>query len=384
MRSKIFGMDKLAPLLIVAAGLGCSSHSTKASLGDGGKASEAGAIDGASTAGDGARRLDVRDASPLDAAIADTARDARDATIDTQRSDTKDVAGEPLTIDTNRDGARDASLDGKRDGNQDLPEQDAPVDTRPIQGTCLAPIEIPYDVFHLDLSANISGSLHLLDFPCANNGGDVVFRIQSNQPELAYADTFGSASNTALFFSDTCDSASPPEGVDMATCNDDACGTTQSQAFASLAYGYHYLIVSSADGNGGDVVVHFQRAPIGNGPLVALPKGSGTVLGTTDGMDMTRTCDTSGPKNSYWWVYCPADPGGNLHASTCKGSDWDTVLILQTPRIDNLLCNDDDMSCGMQSTIDSVISPGAGISVLTVAGTLLRSYGDYTLTYTRP
>jgi hypothetical protein len=52
--------------------------------------------------------------------------------------------------------------------------------------------------------------------------------------------------------------------------------------------------------------------------------------------------------------------------------------------MDSLLCKDDDAACGMQSTVDTVLSPGAGLSVLTVAGTLLPSYGDYTLTYTRP
>jgi hypothetical protein len=182
------------------------------------------------------------------------------------------VATRALPTAGNRDGSRDSSFDGKRDVNLDvLQPPDVPVDTAPILGTCAAPIEIPSDVSHVDLSVNTASALHLVDFPCVSNGGDIVFKIESNQPEMAYADTFGTAWNTALFFTDTCDSVNPPEGTDMVTCSDDACGTTQSQAFAKLSYGYHYLIVSGPNGEGGDVIVHFQRAPIGNGPLVPLP-----------------------------------------------------------------------------------------------------------------
>ena len=376
-------MYRMMPVLIVASGFGCSKNSTQAAHSDAGKVSEAGALDVGSAGADGPRRLDAREASVLDLG---TVRDSKDAG-DTQVRDAKDAGGDAGVADGagNRDGSRDRSFDGKRDVNLDvLQPPDVPVDTAPILGTCAAPIEISSDVSHVDLSVTTASALHLVDFPCVSNGGDIVFKIESNQPEMAYADTFGTAWNTALFFTDTCDSVNPPEGTDMVTCSNDACGTTQSQAFAKLSYGYHYLIVSGPNGEGGNVIVHFQRASIGNGPLVPLPMGSGSVVGTTDGMDSSRTCDTSGPKNSYWWANCPADVGGSVHASTCKGADWDTVLILQIPRMDSLLCKDDDAACGMQSTVDTVLSPGAGLSVLTVAGTLLPSYGDYTLTYTRP
>jgi hypothetical protein len=206
---------------------------------------------------------------------------------------------------------------------------------------------------------------------------------------MAYADTFGTSLNTALFFTDTCDIPTPPDSSDMAVCNDDACGTSQSQAFAPLAYGFHYLIVSGVNGDSGDVIVHFQHAPLGNGPIAALPQGSATATGTVGGLDTTRTCDMAGPKNSYWWVSCPDDLGGNFHASTCDGADWDTALILQIPRLDTVSCNDDDLTCGVQSTVDTAITPGAGMFVLTVARTLMIRIGDltnytYTLTYTRP
>jgi hypothetical protein len=376
-------MYRMTPVLLFAAGLGCSKGSTKPAHFDAGKVSEAGAIDLGSASADGPRRLDARDASSLDLSVveAGAVRDSKDTAP--PRDASRDALGDVGVADTA--GNRDSSPEGMPDGNLDLfQEPDLPVDNAPILGTCTAPIEIPSSVSHIDLSVNTASAPHLVDFPCVSNGGDIVFRIESNQPEMAYADTFGTAWNTALLFTDACDSVKPPASAGMVTCSDDACGTTQSQAFARLDYGYHYLIVSGPNGEGDDVVVHFQRAPVGNGPLVLLPMGSGTVVGTTEGMDSTRTCDTSGPKNSYWWANCPTDVGGTFHASTCKGADWDTFLILQIPRQDTLLCTDDDPACGMQSTVDAVISPGAGLSVLTVAGTLLRSSGDYTLAYTRP
>jgi hypothetical protein len=341
--------------------------------------SEAGAVDVGSVL-DGSRRLDVRDSNGYDTSITDAGvlRDAKDGGID---PNAKDAIGDRLAMDIV--SKRDGSLDGKRDGSLDV-LADAHLDTARYRGTCDSPVPIPHYLSHSDFSVSTANADHILDFPCAGNGGDIVFKIQSNQPEMVYADTFGASWNTALFFTDTCDSPDPPKGPNMVTCSDDACGTTQSQAFAALGYGYHYLIVSGVKGDSGTVTVHFQHAPIGNGPLVALPKGTGTVAGTTGGFDTSRTCDTSGPKNSYWWANCPGDIGGSFHASTCKGADWDTNIILQIPRLDNLSCNDDDMACGMQSTIDAQLPSGSGMFVVTVAGTLLSSFGDYALSYTRP
>jgi len=391
----ISGTCRLVPVLLVTVGLGCSSHSS--THGDGGKISEAGAIDTGSTGRDGSVRFDARDSRAPDLSIveAGAARDTKDAGTETQQRDASDARGDGVSNDAGSrdsklDGGRDGNLDGDPDGDSGMGQQpDVPVDTAPPRGTCALPIDIPYYASHAEFAVNTSNADHILDFPCADNSGDIVFRIQSNEAEIAYADTFGTAWNTALFFSDTCDKPKPPAGDGMVTCNDDACGTLQSQAIASLAYGSHYLIVSGVGGDSGDVVMHFQRAPIGNGPLVELPQGQGTVSGTVAGIDTSSTCDFSGPKNSYWWVTCLADLGGSMHASTCGGADWDTAIILQIPGQDSLSCQDDDPSCGIQSTVDATISPGAGMSVLTVSGTTMIKIGDptiynYILTYNRP
>jgi hypothetical protein len=187
-----------------------------------------------------------------------------------------------------------------------------------------------------------------------------------------------------LMFSDTCDKAQLPTGAGTVACNDDACGTSQSQVAAILSYGNHYLIVSGVQSAGGDVTIHLQSAVLGNGPIAALPVGTGSARGTTSGNDRSGLCDTSGAKDSYWWQSCPDDAAGTFTASTCGGARWDTALSLQIPRADAVSCNDDDNNCGMQSTIAYPMPPGAGIQVLTVGGATGTSVGDYTLTYTRP
>ena len=380
MRSLIHG---LAPVWLVALGLGCSSKSSPHD--DAGRIGEAGAIDGPPST-DG-RHLETRDAVGIDlpATEAGAVRDTKSATIDSANRDTGD--SRPLGVDAppSDTGKRDTATGTKRDAAGDaVDDPDLPVDTAPLPGTCASPIEIPY-VPHIDLTASTTGAEHILDFPCAANGADTVFKIRSDGTELVYADTFGTPWNTTLFFSETCDAPNPPEGDGMATCDDDACGTTQSQAFATLQYGFHYLIVSGVNGESGTFNLHYEHAPLGNGVPVNLPAGTSTLQGTTAGFDSTRTCDMAGPKNSYWWTTCPTDLGGPFHASTCQGSDWDSALILQVPRVDDgPVCADDDPSCGVQATLDGIIPPGAGMAILTVTGNLPRLFGDYTVTYTRP
>lgn len=358
----------LAPVLLVALGLGCSSKSSPTP--DASSVSEAGALDGPR----------LRDAAGIDLPVteAGVVRDTKPASIDTANRDGKADAApsDAVKRDINADSRRDAAMDA-------TDEPDLPVEP-PRRGTCGAPIEIPYTT-SIDLTADTTGAEHIVDLPCVANGADIVFKVRSDGNELVYADTFGTPWNTALFFSDTCPLPTVPTGEGMAACNDDACGTSQSQAFAILTYGYHYLIVSGVGGASGPLKLHYERAPLGNGVPANLPAGTATVAGSTSGSDSTRTCEMSGPKSSYWWTTCPTDLGGPIHASTCHGADWDAALILQIPRLEGSpTCADDDQSCGVQATLDATIPPGAGIAVLTVTGNLMRSYGPYTLTYARP
>jgi hypothetical protein len=390
MRHTAYGLALVLPAVI---GLGCSSTKSSPQT-DAGKGSNGGDVDVGPSVLDTGHRADGRDTGGADRSLNDSSppRDTKPGGIDASAQDTKDgrsatpdAAGK---ADTKRDTGPATAIEAGSAGGPDLAddtvdEPDLPVDTAPPLGSCAAPIDIPYSTGYAEISVTTLGSQHAIDFPCVANGSDFVFRIQSNAREIAYADTFGAAWNTALFFSDTCEKPTPPaDGV--VTCNDDACGTLQSQAVAILSYGYHYLVVSGANGESGPVTVRFMRAPVGNGPPVALPPGTGVLTGATAGVDSTRTCDTTGPKNSYWWATCPNAVGGAFHASTCKGATWDTFLILQIPQSEIVTCADDDQACGMQSTVDTTIPAGPGLFVLSVTGALLRSYGDYTLNYVRP
>lgn len=379
-------------LSIILLGLGCSSASSKhggdgsADGGDPGKAIDGQVIDVGRQ--EDARLVTGADLPSLDIPIAHDAtdpKDARDAAgpldgtsaWDADRGlDARDGLGLGVKADAlDAPNTRDVS----QPGNEVGPET---VNIAP--GTCASPIEIPWDTAHSSITVSTAGSSHILDFPCASNGHDVVFVIQSRDREVAYADTFGTPWNTALFFTDTCNKPNPPGTPDTAVCNDDACGTQQSQALALLEYGWHYLIVSGVNGASGDVTLHYQHATIGTGDLATLPAGTGVLQGTLSGSDSSGLCMAVGPMNSYWWATCPSGVGGGFRASTCKGASWDTVLIFQVPQLEALSCNDDDSSCGQQSTVSATLAPGAGLFVLTVAAAFADNFGDYSLSYTRP
>ena len=122
---------------------------------------------------------------------------------------------------------------------------------------------------------------------------------------------------------------------------------------------------------------------MGNGKNLSLPEGSGTLTGTTSGTGFMALCEAGGPEDCYWWASCPDYAGGSLSASTCTGTDFDTVLALQIPSADSVSCANGD-SCGLQELMTTTIPPGAGMHVLTVDGDVRSSAGAYTLTYSRP
>ena len=73
----------------------------------------------------------------------------------------------------------------------------------------------------------------------------------------------------APFFGYACyPSSGPPAAQGTASCNDDACGSQQSQATAVMGMmGNTSAIVSGVGGAGGPVTVHFQHAQVGNARL---------------------------------------------------------------------------------------------------------------------
>ena len=387
----------LATTILLILGVGCSSHSSESGndasidAGQVGKGIDSRNVDVGAIGIDGGHLIDAPtgvDLAILDGGGLRDAASAIDALAEIDGTSAWDVGRGPdgrSTADT-RDGAGKSSdafdAPDTRDTNGGGTADSAVF----LTGNCANPIEIPYYNSYSVLSAKTTGASHMLDFPCASNGADVVFKFQVMQSEIAYADTFGTSWNTALFFSDTCNKPNPPDGTGTGTCSDDACGTSQSQAFAKLDYGWHYLIVSGVNGESGNVTVHFQHAPIGSGELASLPLDQNQVQGTTvSGIDTSGLCDAAGPKNSYWWATCPDYAGGDFTATTCNGATWDTFLIMQIPQSETTLCEDEGTpSCGILSTVDATIPSGAGLYVLTVSGSLMSTFGDYTLFYTLP
>jgi len=200
---------------------------------------------------------------------------------------------------------------------------------------------------------------------------------------LVYADTFGSSWDTVLALSEKCPIRVADPKENQVTCSDDACDTVQSQVYAVMPYGRHYLVVSGVNGESGPVTIHFQHAQVGGGKVAALESGSGTVTGTTKDRGRMAMCEAPGPEDSYFWATCPEYEGGTLTASTCGGASFDTVLTMQVPRKNIEACANGD-ACSLQEETSLEIPPGAGIGVLTMDGDVPLAAGDYTMTYSLP
>jgi hypothetical protein len=216
--------------------------------------------------------------------------------------------------------------------------------------------------------------------PCGAGGQpDVFFKFTLTRRSLVYADTFGAGAGTTLFFASSCTTArtaSTTQGD--AVCSSGACATSQSQVTALLDPGTHYLVYAGP----GAATIHFQHAEVGTGAVARLPAGSSTTTGTTTGSGNLYACDAGGAENSYWWQTCPADAGGIFLGSTCTGTSFDTILSLQIPGSETVMCDDD--TCSFQSTVSASIPAGAGLFVLAVDGFSQAKQGNYTLSASRP
>lgn len=233
---------------------------------------------------------------------------------------------------------------------------------------------------HAQLTANPVGGHADLAAPCAVAGDpDVFFKFELTRRELVYADTFGATGNTALYFASSCSTArTVSTTTGDAVCSTGACGTGQSQVIALLEPGTHYLAMSGQAA----ASIHFQHVEVGNGTVGHLAQGTSTSTGTTSGFGTLYACDGGGAENSYWWQTCPTDPGGAFQGSTCSGTAFDTILSLQIPGSETVMCDDD--TCSFQSTVSAQIPAGAGLYVIAVDGFSQAKQGNYSLAVTRP
>lgn len=284
--------------------------------------------------------------------------------------------------DSNPNNGSDAGVDSSVDGSVN-PIDGGPGPVAAANDLCANATTIDISNMHAQLTANPVGAQANLAPPCGTAGQpDVFFKFELSRRELVYADTFTATGNTTLYFASSCSTArTASTTAGDAVCSTGACGTGQSQVVALLDPGTHYLVMSGqAAAN-----IHFQHVEVGNGAVGSLAQGSSTVTGTTSstGFGTLYACDGGGAENSYWWRTCPNDAGGTFQGSTCgSGTTFDTILSLQMPGSEAVMCDDD--TCSFQSTVSANIPAGAGLFVISVDGFSSAKHGNYTLSATRP
>lgn len=277
-------------------------------------------------------------------------------------------------------------VDANPGGNDATDASGNPIDASPLPAAndlCANATAISMATMHAQLDATMTGAHAELTAPCGTAGApDVFFKFTLSRRELVYADTFGATGSTALFFASSCSTArTASTTTGDALCSSSACATAQSQVVAMLEPGEHYLVLAGQSA----ATIHFQHVEVGAGTVQPLAQGSSAPTGTTSGSGTLYACDGGGAENSYWWRTCPSDAGGSFQASTCTGSSFDTLLSLQMPGSEAVLCNDDVDGCGQfQSQMAANIPAGAGLFVISVDGSSQAKSGSYTLSSFRP
>ncbi len=197
------------------------------------------------------------------------------------------------------------------------------------------------------------------------------------QREIVYVDTFGSGFDTQVGITSACGTAP--------TCNDDSCATTQSQTVATLNAGTHYVVVDTNGATGGAIALHLQHIPVSGNAVGTLPAGMSTAL---TGNTATSVGNSPGSCNFandlwYYWLTCPAGAMGVLNAQTC-GSPYNSSLGLRNGTGGGGGCQSGGCPASSDDALlNSNVSAGAGIHVLTVDGDM-GSTGMYTLNVNRP
>ena len=212
---------------------------------------------------------------------------------------------------------------------------------------------------------------------CADLGPDVYYRLRLNAPEVVYFDTFGSDFDTAIIVhAGTCEEL----GAELA-CNDDSCGSGQSQGAWQLEPGEHCIVIEGSAEQGSDGHLEVVRSGNVGDPL---PARGGTVTGNTCNDDNSNDagCGSEPAKDHHYYFTMCEDDAGPVTLATCGGATFDTVLQLRAGDDDGIACNDD--ACG--------VMPDEDQSMLTrrISGPVLfwaiidgfdDECGPYTLTY---
>jgi hypothetical protein len=198
----------------------------------------------------------------------------------------------------------------------------------------------------------------------SNTAPDVFYRFTVPQRAIVYAHSFGTPYDSVLFFSSGCGAVQPGGYV----CNDDSCGTLQSQIVQVLDPGTYYLVVSGWAGSRGPYNIEMQALPA-SAMVAQIGEGFSVVAGNTSGWPNlhTPTCGFSNaPDHTYFTTSCWWSPGGFYYAFACAGTAYDSELQFRQGNSGITSCNDD--WCGLQSYTDGFRAGGAGINAFYVDG----------------
>jgi hypothetical protein len=221
---------------------------------------------------------------------------------------------------------------------------------------------------------------------------DVFYRLTLTRREMVYADTFGSAADTKLFFMNSCTASTVTQTAGDSVCDDDrglTCtgGTTGAQVFTVLNAGTYYLAVGLQSGGAGSFALQLEHIPVGSGRVSPLARGASTLSGTTSGTSgYSGTCGGTGPEAAFWWASCPETVAGSFSASTCFGTAFDPVLNLLNGTGTGQTCSTTAIGgiCSANSAaISQSVAAGAGIHALIVDG-YGGGLGSYSVNATRP
>ena len=280
----------------------------------------------------------------------------------------------------NPDGAVVGSTDGAPGDATPGTAGDAAYVAPPANDRCADATLLDVSGMHVDVHATTLGAAADLAAPCGTaSRPDVFYKFTLTRRQLVYADTFGSSGSSSLYFATSCTTpitTSTTSGD--AVCSAGACGTAQAQVVALLDPGTYYLVLAGD----GAATIHFQHVEVGTGAVTSLAQGTTTSTGTTSGSGDLYQCDAGGPENAYWWLTCPSSPGGAFTASTCGSTTFDTIVSLQIPSTEAVMCDDD--TCSFQSTVSATLPAGAGLFAVAVDGFSSAQHGTYTLEATRP
>jgi hypothetical protein len=273
-------------------------------------------------------------------------------------------------------------LDDDCDGLVDLSDPDCP--RGPPNDFCVnaTPVTLTHSV-PVSFSGSTIGASHEMNGLCgaSTTSPDVYYRFTLAERSLVYADGFGSGYDIVLFFSPSCGGAQPGGYA----CNDDSCGTLQSQIVQVLNPGTYYLVVSGFAGSRGNFTVNMQTLPASD-RVYQIGSGNANYSGNTSGLSNRHTpgCAFSNAPDETWYhLTCPWYGGGSMYAGTCGMAGWDTMLAFRQGNAGGgpSACNDD--SCGLQSRIWSGVTGGAGIRAVYVDGWSSNS-GSYTVNINMP